>query len=212
MSNSVWVDSWEDCSRPGVDEVCQRNVGYFRSSSAAGFSSLSQGPVPKPVPDPQRELSGSRLAAVESAYDDALAVLKDSNCAKYIGADAAKGIDPAKMLKHIRQQGKLLDGGADPGRYASATPNGMASVITFYDLFFSSQVGSSIPGVSQYHVVDVPSARVLLLLHELRHAATGIFHPDDGFWGDPLPDVPESNEDFNRNIMFHCFGIKVGGP
>jgi hypothetical protein len=192
----------------GLDEM-RFDYGRAFASADGGMNHFTpQNPVPKPLPDVEHEFKGQRLVDFNSAYGKAIEALKKPECAKYIGADPEKGIDPAKILEHIKQQGKLLDGGPHDKYAAYTYGGGTESVITFYNDFFDPYIGSNISGVSMQRFLDAETARALLILHEVRHAVTDIGHPTDWF-GNLKQDVLNSNEDFNRNIFLNCFGVKM---
>jgi hypothetical protein len=167
-----------------------------------------------------------REAITLAVYKNALWRLrKKPDCAKYIQGNNSE--NPADALEKMFAGGlnknKILYGGAgttsrggkiEKGAIADTDPAGLgkgSGATIFLDDPFFDKSGS----VGNWHgTLSTHNARTMVLLHELRHAMSGIGHPvflkPDGTQDlEKMSNDPESNESFMRNIAQKCFGVTL---
>ena len=173
------------------------------------------GPDPADYDPPQRprdptKLQGERLRLFKEAYDLALALLElNEDCSNNIRGNS--NLDPATELKGLFEKNRIRYGGSgirpDGKRDTaySVPPQGRGSngAIFLYDSFFEPSVGGYRSGYDPRSTnwgLSEEGARALVLLHELRHAVSGVQHDGRAI---------NSSQVFNENILIECFGLKL---
>ncbi|HRH40515.1 MAG TPA: hypothetical protein PKY82_02640, partial [Pyrinomonadaceae bacterium] len=136
-------------------------------------------------------------------------LLKKPDCAKYIQGNSSENVVDAFYKINISYGGTgqtLLGGQINHNAVADTDGLGKGgnAHIFLNDQYYDKAglVGNWTPRST----MNTLNARTMVLLHELRHAMTGIGHPDTG---NPTVDEadPESNTNWNKNIAKKCFGV-----
>jgi hypothetical protein len=139
-----------------------------------------------------------------AGYFFALSLLKDAECRRYI--KGASSEDPSKLAETLRLNGQFIlrPKATEPGgAVAQQQGNGTDSTITLFAPFFDPGVGTWARRTNDAPGLSAEEARAMLILHEIRHATTGIGHPTPT---NPavVPGRTELDEQFNNNIIRDC--------
>ena len=136
---------------------------------------------------------------INQAVLGALSRLTNSKCASYIAGNS--GLDARQTLLDLQKAKQIKFKNISGLGRASVGGGSKGNIDLGYEFFRVKNPGGY---VGDPRVFDADQVRQLVILHELRHDVSGIGHPLDAS-GSGIPNVAESNEDFNKNILDKCF-------
>jgi RHS repeat-associated protein len=160
-----------------------------------------QDPVARPGPDPTdkvtTDLTGQQQEVVQPVVADAINRLKTNPlCRAYVKGDS--NYEPATVLDQLNRGNGIRFFGVDQGHADTDIRPGAGSgaTIRLHNQFFGKDVGGLTRGGDNRFFRRNPTpfeARVMIILHEMRHALTGRGHET------------ESSTAFYERVFNRCF-------